>query len=262
MTAPELTQASPSTRLRLAQGESRAESRGSARLGPRLVPYTIRRSRRARQLSLEVSPRTGLIAIMPLHATLWQLERFLRDQQRWILRHLSRCEALAAETPLRWPYGATLPYLGRECAVEVRLNPNEPPGVTWGSGGQFVISVRRSGLAVARRVVRAWYVEEARRWCEPRVARTAQAMGVTWNGLIIRDQRRRWGSCSRAGHLSLNFRLVMMPEPIADYVICHELAHRRHMNHGDRFWSFLGSHYPAYAEARAWLRRHGPHLDC
>ena len=237
-------------------------TQASARFGSRLVPYTIRRSRRARQLSLEVGPRTGLIAIVPLHASLAQLERFLREQQRWILRHVSRCEALAAETPLRWPYGATLPYFGRECAVEVRFDPDAPSGVDHGPDDRLVIRARRSGLAAARRLVRAWYIDEARRWCEPRVAQFADSMSVTWHGLVIRDQRRRWGSCSRAGSLSLNFRLAMMPESVADYVICHELAHRRYMNHGARFWSFLTGFYPASADARAWLRRYGPYLDC
>lgn len=82
-------------------------------------------------------------------------------------------------------------------------------------------------------------------------------MQVAYGRVSIRDQKTRWGSCSSQGNLNFNWRLLMMPEKIMDYVIVHELAHRREMNHSPRFWAIVGSYIPDYQERRLWLKENG-----
>ena len=85
-------------------------------------------------------------------------------------------------------------------------------------------------------------------------------MGVTYGRLAIRDQKTRWGSCSRAGNLNFNWRLVLAPPAVLDYVVVHELAHRVELNHSVRFWRVVARYCPTMDEHRAWLRTHGATL--
>src|SRR5262252_6119464 len=91
-------------------------------------------------------------------------------------------------------------------------------------------------------------------------AEEAAALGVSFERIAIRDQRTRWGSCSSRGTLSFNWRLVLAPFEVLDYVVVHELCHLRVPNHSRRFWDLVGERRPAWREQREWLTRHGPEL--
>ena len=97
-------------------------------------------------------------------------------------------------------------------------------------------------------------ITRARAELPPRLLELAAEHGVTVSRVSIRNQRWRWGSCSRSGHICLNWRLVTMPEMVRDYVLIHELMHRKRMDHSPKFWKLVAEACPAYKEARAWLR--------
>lgn len=101
---------------------------------------------------------------------------------------------------------------------------------------------------------------EARAVLEARTRELAHTHGIDVHRVTVRRQRTRWGSCSRRGTISLNGRLAHAPDVVRDYVILHELMHRREHNHSARFWAHLDAVCPRRAEAEAWLRRHAPHL--
>ena len=108
-------------------------------------------------------------------------------------------------------------------------------------------------LAEARRLARERVTEVAER--------EARALGVSYRRIAIRDQRTRWGSCSTRGTLSFNWRLVLAPAAVLEYVVVHELCHLREANHSPRFWTLLESARPGFRTERAWLRRHGWELQ-
>ena len=110
----------------------------------------------------------------------------------------------------------------------------------------------RLEAAEARRLARARVTEVAER--------EAAVLGVTYGRIAIRDQRTRWGSCSTRGTLSFNWRLVLAPAAVLEYVVVHELCHLREPNHSPRFWALLQSRVPAWRAHAAWLRRYGPTL--
>jgi predicted metal-dependent hydrolase len=89
----------------------------------------------------------------------------------------------------------------------------------------------------------------------PRLLELAAGLGLTVSRISIRNQRWRWGSCNRNGHICLNWRLVTMPERVRDYVLIHELMHLKRMDHSPRFWELVAAACPGYQEARRWLRR-------
>jgi hypothetical protein len=93
-----------------------------------------------------------------------------------------------------------------------------------------------------------------------RLRQLADMHGLAVERVSIRNQRARWGSCGKDGHICLNWRLVLMPETVRDYILVHELMHLRRMDHSPAFWRLVGSACPAFEEARRWLRRHGPSL--
>ena len=105
---------------------------------------------------------------------------------------------------------------------------------------------------------------EARRAARELVAmlcdEEADALGVRWSSIVIRDQRSRWGSCSTRGTLSFNWRLVLAPFEVLDYVVVHELCHLREPNHSRRFWKLVEGRRPGWREQRDWLHEHGPEL--
>ena len=90
-----------------------------------------------------------------------------------------------------------------------------------------------------------------------RTAYFAEQMGVTYGRITIREQKTRWGSCSSKGNLNYNWKLILMPQEILDYVVVHELAHRKEMNHSARFYAVVAAQMPDYAAKQKWLREHG-----
>jgi len=94
----------------------------------------------------------------------------------------------------------------------------------------------------------------------PRLDRAAALTGSRYEDLSIRGQRTRWGSCSAGGHMSFNWRLLLAPERVLEYVVWHEVCHLQVLDHSQRFWKLLERHWPSYREERDWLRRHGATL--
>ena len=102
--------------------------------------------------------------------------------------------------------------------------------------------------------------ERAKRQLIPRLHELAAQHGLTFTRVTIRNQRSRWGSCSRSGAIALNYRLIQMPADVADYVLIHELMHLKQQNHGPRFWRLVAAACPHFREAERWLRTHGRSL--
>jgi predicted metal-dependent hydrolase len=105
-----------------------------------------------------------------------------------------------------------------------------------------------------------WYRAEAARLISERAARLGSQMGVHCKRIVIRGQKTRWGSCSHKKNLSFNWKLIMAPEPVIDYVVIHELAHLKEMNHSKRFWELVGQHCHGWRECKKWLGQHEANL--
>jgi predicted metal-dependent hydrolase len=106
---------------------------------------------------------------------------------------------------------------------------------------------------------RAW-IQQAREELPPRLLALAAQHGLTVSRVTVRNQRSRWGSCGRDGHITLNWRLVRMPDWVRDYVMVHELMHLRRMDHSRAYWGYVEAAFPGYRDARAWLRVNGRSL--
>jgi len=112
----------------------------------------------------------------------------------------------------------------------------------------------------ARPALERWYRRAARDEIAPRLDAAVAALDTRYTALTIRNQRTRWGSCSSTGAMSFNWRLLLAPEAVLDYVVWHEACHLLVLDHSPRFWALLASHLPGYDAPKRWLRRHGQTL--
>jgi predicted metal-dependent hydrolase len=213
------------------------------------LEYTIRRSPRARRVRVKVDPHEGVEVVIPQRATRKDAKAAIAELRPWIDRRLE--EAQAARERLEPPPG-TVPFLG----AHLRLRHDARRSRTVRRGDELWIPARDAHPAIER-----WYRAQARTEIPPRVHRATAALGIEKpTTLAIRNQRTRWGSCSTTGALSFNWRLLLAPEPVLDYVVWHEVCHLVVMDHSNRFWSLVERHVPDYREPRRWLRRNGTAL--
>ncbi|HEV2724354.1 MAG TPA: SprT family zinc-dependent metalloprotease [Thermoleophilaceae bacterium] len=224
------------------------------------APYTIRRSRRARRARIHVSAE-GVEVVVPDGLPLDAIEPFVEEKRRWIERTLRRIhEAEAEQPPPRVAHGGEVPYLGDRLTLEVRVEPGRTRAHVAREGGRLRVAVGPAGVQALRDALERWYRRRAREEVAPRLDAAVARAGSSYSGLKIRGQRTRWASCSSTGAMSFNWRLLLAPAEILDYVVEHEVAHLEVQDHSRRFWSLLGTRCPDYRQYEAWLRRHGQSL--
>ncbi len=227
--------------------EPQAPAKGRLRsihLGDRTIFYAFRRARR-RTIGIAIDEQ-GLHASAPRWVTLMEVDAFIREKQAWVLRKLD--EARANVRPaFVWREGARLPYLGTEVGVFTA----RAGGQTCLAGGRLEVSTASDSL---RDATLGWLRERALAHFGERVAALAPCLNVGVRRLALSNARTQWGSCSTDGRVRLSWRLIHLRTALIDYVVTHELAHLRHMNHSARFWRAVESICPEYRTYRGELR--------
>lgn len=213
-------------------------------------PIAIRRSAQARRLSLRVDPRTGgATVVAPPQIPEEDLRHFVSRHRDWLSDRL-------AAVPDRLPFvdGAEVPYLG--LLHRVRHVPHQDRPVLR-CDGELRVTGHPDHLA---RRLTDFFKAEAARELSARAYDKAARLGLRPARITVRDTCSRWGSCSGTGRLNFSWRLILAPEPAFDYVVAHEVAHLKEMNHSPRFWRIVAQLTTSMAEGRAWLRANGSHL--
>jgi predicted metal-dependent hydrolase len=219
---------------------------GAAEPGVRFV-----RSERARHYRLTLRRDGIVVATVPRRGSEREARRFVEAHREWLERARARQQARprAAEV---WAPGTDVLWRGERQAVRVAADGDRPLV----SLGADVFRVSRLGGDL-RPALEAQFARRARIELPARAWELAAETGTEIKHVTIRNQRSRWGSCSARGTISLNWRLVQTPDFVRDYIICHELMHRREMNHSVRFWAGVEAVCPAWRAAERWLKRQG-----
>lgn len=205
---------------------------------------------RARRVSLRVDTAEGVVVLVrPRRAGDAFVAQFVTAKRRWIAQQLAKIPQ-----PVAFGDGMALSVLGE--TLSVCLAPEKRGGV-WREGAVLFVSGRPEHAA---RRIRDWLKGEARRHFGPMARELAGKLDRTVTHLIIRDPRSRWGSCNRDGTVSLSWRLMLAPATVARYVVAHEVAHLKHMNHRPAFWRTVEALVDDAKSARVWLKRHGASL--
>ncbi|MGX2041570.1 M48 family metallopeptidase [Methylocaldum sp. MU1018] len=227
------------------------------------VPYSIRRSRRAKHLRLVAKPH-GVELVVPPTVSEARALAFLHQHRDWAERKLSELRAkTAASRPARHlENGSTLPFQGREVALEVREHAGRRTHIQY--DGRFLIFVPANGSEDLRRITRTALFNWTKSWMRGEagaiVQRHAGRFGLYPRQIRVKRMTSRWGSCGPRNDINLNWLLAFAPPSILEYVIVHELCHIRHRNHSADFWHLVARHLPGYLAERQWLRRNGGDL--
>jgi predicted metal-dependent hydrolase len=224
-------------------------------IGGRTIVVRVRESSRARTTRIIVGPRRPLEVIVPDGTEDGVIDAFLEEKRRWVEAKVQQAEAIAARPPRLGLNRAGVVWLGGEAVpVERRDGLRSVANLR---NGRLIVSGPTDGIASA---VERWYRREARQRIEAVLSAQALRLQLQHASVGIRDPRTRWGSCSRRGHLSFSWRLVLAPRSVLEYVVVHELCHLREPSHSRSFWRLLEAARPGWQEQARWLREHGQEL--
>jgi predicted metal-dependent hydrolase len=214
------------------------------------LEYTVRRSARARSVRVQVEHDGGVTVTLPRRSAAREAAAAVRELRPWIdrrLEELSEARAAVARAP------GAVPYMGG------LLRLAEQPGRARAHRRGELLLVPQTGPA-QRPAIERWYRRSARAETLPRLGAACAALDTTYERLTIRGQRTRWGSCSAGGAIAINWRLLIGPPAVLDYVVWHEACHLVVLDHSQRFWDLLGEQLPGFEAPRRWLRRNGAAL--
>jgi len=218
-------------------------------VGAHSVSVVFVRNPRAHRYILRVEASTAVRVTLPSRGSQAEAWNFVRRNSAWIHRRIEQYLAHPPR-PTAWYHGTELLYRGDTVQLSVKANH---------SGNIVEFADQRIGVALevdVRRAVERHLWNLARRELAARTAQLATQHDLTVSRITIRNQRSRWGSCSRRGTISLNWRLIQVPAYVRDYIILHELMHMREHNHCIRFWKQVESVCPDHAVAEKWLKQH------
>jgi predicted metal-dependent hydrolase len=268
---------------RLLRNHPPAVEKRAALLAGKNVSYTLKRSTRRRSIGLRIDDR-GLTVCVPIRASEKWLHSVLQEKADWVVEKLDGWQT-RKPVEMRWADGETIPYKGELLTLRVVQSlfaaPStgrcEPSGEGEGAMRLFphqrasphrvmaapahrhcgelrVFAANGDAAAHIEQVVRNWYRREAEQLFAERVAHYARMLDVAPRAIKLSAAKTQWGSCTAQGSVRLNVQLIKLPQHLTDYVVVHELAHLREMNHSAAFWRVVESACPDYARLRKELK--------
>ncbi len=224
------------------------------------IRYQLKRSSRRRSIALQI--RLGQLAVLaPDDVDKLHIDQFVALKQQWIQRHLQQQSVrLAAPDYLA---EQRIPLLDEELQLKIVADSHS---AVCRDGMQLWVQVSTRVKMENRRakmleLLEVWYQQQAQSWFTQRVDYWQRQMAVTIAAVEIKNWKQKWGTCTAAGVVSFNWRLMLAPVWVADYVVVHELAHRKYMNHSPAYWQVVAQFYPQFKQARAWFLQHQQRLS-
>jgi len=227
------------------------------------VRYTVERSNRISGLKITVDAERGVVVTAPHNCGANVINAFVKEKARWIKERLQLLEKLAGcRVPREFVSGEKLFFMGERYTLLVKE--------TTGCKGVLIHdreihvainNVENGPGGMVKNILIEWYKGRARQLINARVDLFAAALVQKPAAIKIKKQKSRWGSCSARGNLNFNWKLVMAPIEVIDYVVVHELCHLVRLDHSAEFWHLVESLMPDYQKKRQWLREFGPALN-
>ncbi len=233
-----------------------------------VINFAVDRSSRRRNITIEIQPEGLAVVKAPLRVADREIEKVVRDNARWVLTKLAE-ESQSTKpgtTKRQFVHGEVLLYLGNEYKLMVIAATTQfPVGEVKLENHAIAVSAflelaETDPTSSVREPLQQWYVQQAGSHFQQRATHFAGLFGVDVKQVLVRDQKRRWGSCNANGVLRFCYRLIMAPPAVVDYVVAHEVCHLLEMNHSPAYWDTLGSVMPDYKARRHELKRIGGSL--
>lgn len=233
--------------------------------GQSTIDYTLTYVPEKNEVRITVDWIHGVNVFAPPHLSSEELDQILHRKAPWILKKVSvLAEIHSGSQHKEFLSGEKFPYLGRNYKLKVKRGNVSSPTLNFQLGcflaeipKDFSEEKRKSHV---KRLLREWYIIHGEKKLKERLRIYSPRMELFPSKLTVTEHRMRWGSCTKKGAISIDWRVLMAPMRIVDYVLVHELAHLKHMNHSADFWRLIQSVIPDYEARKEWLRIHGPTL--
>jgi len=228
-------------------------------VGSTEIPYSIRFSKKARRLSIRVTPDL-VEAVAPNGYPQVKIDKFVIRKREWIYRKVEGMIEHEEQTRFRWPdrfvTGAKIPFHGRNMRLRVTTGDFEGIRIHYRNG--FLVEKPREATdAEVKAALEKWLRHRLKDEVRDLIDYYAPKLSVGPGPVKISMLKTRWGSCGKDGSIRINWLLSMVPKPVLEYVVVHELCHLRHRNHSSEFWSLIASCLPDYQQATLWLKDQG-----
>jgi predicted metal-dependent hydrolase len=226
-----------------------------AQLGNEEIDFVLKRNPRSKRMYFYIDDR-GLKVSVPLRTSEALLNTELKRHSAWILRKMADWYKHRSDKTI-WQHDGVLMYLGK--AVLLKLIPRQRDIAPTLVAQELLVPVEDASdeLSIQSRV-ETWYRAQAFAWFQQRATHFAEQLQVQMSKLCLSNARTSWGNCSSDGVVRVTWRLIQAPSHLVDYVLAHEVAHLKEMNHSPRFWGVVRSVYPDYVKARSELNKHYP----
>ena len=224
--------------------------------------YQVIRRPRRRTASISVKPDCTVRILVPASLSNAQITELVQQKRRWIQNKLAHFEAISENEKKReYVWGESFTYLGRNYRLKVESGSVKAVKLVNGRlSVQVPVSVHQRDRYVQAALVE-WYRDHALEKLQEKVERYAKVVGVSPSSVNIKTFSGRWGSCSSKGHIQFNWKVIIAPNRIVDYVVVHELCHLHEHNHSPEYWRCVERVLPDYRECREWLKENGDTLE-
>ncbi len=237
---------------------------GKLTIGDTTVHYVLHRSsKRKRTVALSIEPDLSLCITAPTGTKTSSIEGIVRRRSAWIIRKLADIKEYKSSLHLReFISGETITFLGKQYILRVTRDVRAETGCLI-QDGVLLVNMKNDWLTgenlrqEVRFEIASWYKKQAKKKLKSRAGYWSKKLGINFRSLIISNPHKRWGSCDPHNNIRLNWRIVMAPLSLVDYVVVHELCHVPHKNHSEKFWQLLGNFIPDYDSRKKLLRIQG-----
>lgn len=220
--------------------------------------YELIRKKNRKRVAIAVLPCGSVQVLAPMRASVSRIEDFLRDKSDWIRKHQAVCHEREQAPVLTGNSGDVLLYFGREIILQVVPGVKRSVGLV---GSELVVGMREHEPEIVKKQVLKWYRELAQDIVEDRVLIWSAHLSKKPKQVRLKTMTSRWGSCSTLGNLNFNWKLIMAPLDVLDYVVVHELCHLVHHDHSRKFWDLVASILPDFKSQVTWLKENGYRLS-
>jgi hypothetical protein len=235
--------------------------------GNRKINFEVKRGNRKKTVAIHVSPNALVTVLVPQYLDEEKIRMIVQKRAHWIIERQEQIKKNKDSNSVKeFVSGESFPYLGKYYRLKVMKSTTDTEEKCRLVGGRLVVEVNaKSDSENDRKAIKAalmdWYLQHAEEKIKERVSRFARLIGKRPNSTKIKNQEKRWGSCSRTGIIRFNWKIIMAPISIMDYVIVHELCHLFYPHHSPQFWQRVQSIIPDYKKRQHWLKENSLQMD-
>lgn len=218
--------------------------------------------RKRKTISIRIAPTGRIQVIAPMGLSNKAIEELVKSKSKWIAKKLNELEEIDYRPyDRKFVDGEFFMYLGKKLYLKVGLNRDIRKPSILDNNSVIYIKTPKIESDLLKELVVKWYKEKCLENIIERIDYYKEIIGVQPRKVKVKEQKKRWGSCTSRGDLLFNWRCIMAPQAIVDYIVVHEMCHLAHMNHSKEFWKLVEYIQPDFKERKAWLKKYGVTLD-